>query len=72
MVTPIVLDSEGNIAAQWLKEAVSASEAAKVQTAVYVASADGKMMDQVLVTIKLTIDDQTYSSSGCSPTISAG
>ena len=64
MVTPVVLDSEGNIAAQWLKEAISASEAAKVQTAVYATSADGGMTDQVLVTIKLTIDDQTYSSSG--------
>lgn len=63
-VTPVMLDGEGNIAAQWLKDGADRSENTEIQAVVSVKSPDGTRNDTIPVSLKLTIDDQTYASSG--------
>lgn len=62
---PVILDGEGNVKAQWLKDAITSSkDSVKTQTELFVESPDGTRTDRVIAGLTLKVVDNTYSSSG--------
>lgn len=66
-VTPVVTDKDGNVVASWIVEAMKKTPyTAETTVNVVVTASDGSMKDMIPVTMKFSMIDQTYSSSGSS------
>ena len=65
--TPAVTDKDGNVVASWIAEAMKKTPyTAETTVNVVVTASDGSMKDMIPVTMKFSMIDQTYSSSGSS------
>lgn len=65
VVTPVMVDENGNIIAEWIDEALKNSlDSAEMDAVIWVSALDGNMTDDVPVKLAFSVADKTYSSSG--------
>ncbi|MDW2796495.1 hypothetical protein RZO55_02725 [Clostridium boliviensis] len=66
-VTPVVLNSNQEVTAGWIKEAINKqSNTGTAAADIYALSSDGNLSDAVHVILTFKVVDQTYSSGGSS------
>lgn len=64
-LTPVLLDEQGEVRAQWIKELLSEyQESGSKEVIVTASTADRSMVDSVIVTLEFKVIDKTYTSSG--------
>lgn len=65
LVTPMLLDENGELKAEWIKEALEFYPySGERQVTVTASTADGKMADPVTILLDFRVVDKTYSSEG--------